>query len=202
MSALSQTQQGQLEALIMNRRTALLTIASALPLGGCLQPRYTGAVLDPRPKDAYTLATGDKLRIIVFGQDSLSNIYTVDGAGRITMPLIGVVAVGGLTTAAAGSAIEGKLRAGYVREPKVTVEVDTYRPFFILGEVTNSGQFPYVNGMTVQTAVAIAGGFTPRAERVRAELTRGSRGQVVTAEVPIEFPIRPGDTIVIKERWF
>ena len=186
----------------MNRRTALLAIASALPLGGCLQSRPTGAILDPRQRDAYTLATGDKLRIIVFGQDSLSNIYAVDSAGRVIMPLIGPVMVGGLTTQQAASAIEGKLRGGYIREPKVTVEVDTYRPFFILGEVTTSGQFPFVNGMTVQTAVAIAGGFTPRANRDRAELTRRSRGEIVVAEVPMEFPVRPGDTITIKERWF
>ena len=96
-----------------------------------------------------------------------------------------------------------KLKAGYVREPKVTVEVDVYRPFFVLGEVTTSGQFPYVNGMTVQTAVAIAGGYTPRAAKDYAELTRqGSDGRLVTASVPITFPVRPGDTIVIKERWF
>jgi polysaccharide export outer membrane protein len=114
------------------------------------------------------------------------------------MPLIGAVQVGGLSTAAASAAVEAKLKAGYVREPKVTVEVDTYRPFFILGEVTNSGQFPYVNAMTVQTAVAIAGGFTPRAQRNYAEVTR--RGRV--AEVPITYTVRPGDTIVIKERWF
>lgn len=167
-----------------------------------MQPRYTGAVLEPHSREGYTLASGDKLRIIVFGQDNLSNIYVVDGAGRITMPLIGPVAVGTISTQAAGSAIEAKLRSGFVREPKVTVEVDTYRPFFILGEVTNSGQFPFVTGMTVQTAVAIAGGFTPRGDRTHAELTRKSRGQIVVAEVPIEFPVRPGDTIVIKERWF
>jgi polysaccharide export outer membrane protein len=118
------------------------------------------------------------------------------------MPLIGPVALGGMTTQQAASAIEAKLRGGYIREPKVTVEVDSYRPFFILGEVTTSGQFPYVNGMTVQTAVAIAGGFSPRGDRSRAELTRRVRGEIVVAEVPMEFPIRPGDTITIKERWF
>jgi polysaccharide export outer membrane protein len=186
----------------MNWRTALLTIASALPLAGCFPVRYTGAILEAHPKDGYTLATGDKLRIIVFGQENLSNLYTVDGTGRITMPLIGNVQVGGDTTQRAAAQIEAKLKAGYVREPKVTVEIETYRPFFILGEVTNSGQFPYVNGMTVQTAVAIAGGFSARAERHFAELTRRSRGEVVVAEVPVEFPVRPGDTIVIKERWF
>ena len=152
---------------------------------------------------AYTLSSGDRLRIIVFGQDNLSNIYAVDGSGRISMPLIGLVPVAGQSTAQVEHAIAVKLKAGYVREPKVTVEVDVYRPFFVLGEVTTSGQFPYVNGMTVQTAVAIAGGYTPRAAKDYAELTRqGSDGRLVTAAVPITFPVRPGDTIVIKERWF
>ena len=187
----------------MNRRSALLLLAAALPLGGCLQPSATGSIGPVRSGgEAYTLSTGDKLRIIVFGQDSLSNIYQVDGSGRIMMPLIGLVTVGGMSTVAAGEAIEAKLRSGYVREPKVTVEVDTYRPFFILGEVTTSGQFPFVNGMTVQTAVAIAGGFTPRAHRSYAEVTRRTPRGIQTAEVPISYAVRPGDTIVIKERWF
>ena len=174
-----------------------------MPLGGCLQPRTTGAIgVEPRGAEPYVLSTGDKLRIIVFGQDSLSNIYQVDASGRITMPLIGPIAVAGMSTASATGAIEGRLRAGYIREPKVTVEVDTYRPFFILGEVTTSGQFPFVNGMTAQTAVAIAGGFTPRAQRGYADVTRRTPQGVRTVEVPINYPLRPGDTVVIKERWF
>lgn len=186
----------------MNRRRALLLLASAVPLAACSRPVTTGAILDTRTSDAYTLATGDRLRVIVFGQDTLSNIYQVDGSGRITMPLIGTVPIAGQTTVAAAGSIETKLKSGFIREPKVTVEVDTYRPFFILGEVTTSGQFPYVSGMTVQTAVAIAGGFTPRAQRGAAEVTRRTpRGNVV-AEVPITFQLRPGDTVVIKERWF
>ena len=118
------------------------------------------------------------------------------------MPLIGPVQVGGMSTTSAAGEIEAKLKGGYIREPKVTVEVDTYRPFFILGEVTTSGQFPFVNGMTVQTAVAIAGGFTPRADRDVAEVTRRTTRGVITGEVAITYPVRPGDTIVIKERWF
>ena len=184
----------------MNRRTALLALA--LPLAGCARARTTGSIPDPKLGDPYTLATGDRLRIIVFGQDTLSNLYQVDGSGRVTMPLIGPVAVGWLTTAAASAAIEAKLSQGYIREPKVTVEVDTYRPFFILGEVTTSGQFPFVTGMTVQTAVAIAGGFTPRADRDVANITRRTPRGNVTGEVPITYPVRPGDTVVIKERWF
>jgi polysaccharide export outer membrane protein len=84
----------------------------------------------------------------------------------------------------------------------VTVEVDAYRPFFILGEVTTSGQFAFVNGMTVQTAVAIAGGYTPRADRSYAEITRQlPEGQAI-GNLPVTAAVRPGDTVVIKERWF
>ena len=82
------------------------------------------------------------------------------------------------------------------------MEVEQYRPFFVLGEVTTSGQFPFVNGMTVQNAVAIAGGFTPRAERDVATVTRTVRGELMSATVPITYPVRPGDTITIRERWF
>jgi polysaccharide export outer membrane protein len=110
--------------------------------------------------------------------------------------------VAGKTTAQVEHEIAEKLKGGYIREPKVTVEIDTYRPFFILGEVTNSGQFPYVNGMTVQTAVAIAGGYTPRAAKDYAELTRQTPRGLLAGVVPITYPVRPGDTIVIKERWF
>lgn len=185
----------------MKRRSALLLLAS-LPLAACANPPLRSSGLDASARAPYTLASGDRLRIIVFGQDNLSNIYAVDGTGRIAMPLIGPVPVAGLTTAAASALITTKLRAGYIREPKVTVEVDTYRPFFILGEVTTPGQFPFVNGLTVQRAVAIAGGFTPRGNKTYAEITRQTAYGPVVGNVPIDYPVRPGDTIVIKERWF
>ncbi len=186
----------------MNRRSVLLLLACAAPLAGCASASRQAEGLDRAAQGPYTLASGDRLRIIVFGQDNLSNIYAVDGSGRVVLPLIEAVPVAGMTTSQAARAIEARLREGYLREPKVTVEVEAYRPFFILGEVTNSGQFPFVNGMTVQTAVAIAGGFTPRAARQHAEITRQSGDGIVTASVPITSPVRPGDTIVIKERWF
>ena len=190
----------------MNRRAFILALSTTLALGGCLRPNYRTDELDATGTGSiaprYTLAAGDKLRIIVFGQDNLSNIYAVDGAGRVAMPLIGTVMVGGQTTAQAARAIEKKLSDGFVREPHVTVEVDAYRPFFILGEVTTSGQYPYVNGMTVETAVAIAAGFNPRAARDYAILTRDGPGGLVNGVVPMSYPVRPGDTIVIKERFF
>ncbi len=118
------------------------------------------------------------------------------------MPLIGTVVAHGQTTRSLEAAIAGRLRNGYLREPKVSVEVEQYRPFFILGEVTQSGQYPYVNGMTVQTAVAIAGGFQPRADRYVADVARHINGEVVTGRVPLDTPVRPGDTITIRERFF
>lgn len=186
----------------MIARRSFLAIALLAPAACAPRPELTDASADAFGRAPYLLAAGDKLRIIVFGQDNLSNVYAVDSLGRISMPLIGTVEVFGKTTQQLEKAIEGRLRAGFLREPKVTVDVETYRPFFILGEVSASGQFAYVNGMTVQTAVAIAGGFTPRAQRAYAEITRLVDGQPMAASVPIHFPVRPGDTITIKERWF
>ena len=108
----------------------------------------------------------------------------------------------GKTTAGLAAAITARLRNGFIREPSVAVEIESYRPFFILGEVTTSGQYPYVSGMTVETAVAIAAGFGPRAARDYAVLTREGPGGLVSGIVPMTYPVRPGDTIVVKERWF
>jgi polysaccharide export outer membrane protein len=171
-----------------------------LVLGACAATTYSAA-LDTDTNAPYTLGSGDRLRIIVFGQDSLSNSYAVDGTGHISMPLIGTVtAVGG--TAALARKIEARLRDGFIRNPSVSVEVEAFRPFFILGDVTTSGQYPYVNGMTAETAVAIAGGFTARAYRDMVDVTRTIDGHPLTASVPILHMIKPGDTIVVRERYF
>ncbi len=171
-------------------------------LQGCAGARYRADAFDASVNAPYTLAAGDRLRVIVFGQDSLTNSFAVDSSGHIAMPLIGLTPAAGRTTAELAREIEQKLRNGYVRDPRVSVEVEAFRPFFVLGEVTNSGQFPYVNGMTVQTAVAIAGGYTPRAEKHTADLTRTVDGVPYTGNVPVTQAVRPGDTIVIRERFF
>ena len=150
----------------------------------------------------YTLGAGDKLRIVVFGQDGISNAYTVDAGGNVNLPLIGTVPARGATTQQLSQRIAERLKQGYVREPHVTVEVETYRPFFILGEVTTPGQYPYVADMTVEKAIAIAGGFAPRAFKQTVELTRTAQGQQITTAVPLSYPLRPGDTLLVKERWF
>ena len=169
---------------------------TAVPIG-LVGPKAVASTDGP-----YLLDTGDRLRIIVFGQAELSNLYTVDQTGRLSVPLIGNVAVRGLTTKETEDQIASALRNGFLKTPQVTVEVETYRPFFVLGEVTQPGQYPYVLGMTAQTAVAIARGFTPRARQATVEITRIVNGELVRAEVPIHHPLRPGDTIQIFERWF
>ncbi len=188
----------------MMRLCLSIALLCALSLGGCAyrQQQYRAEFFDEAHQHTYTLASGDRLRVIVFGQDSLSNVYAVDGSGRLSMPLIGAVEAQGRTTQGLEREIEAKLRNGFLREPRVSVEVDQFRPFFILGEVNQSGQYPYVNGMTVQTAVAIAGGFTPRGAQSYAVITRNIDGEPATSDVPITYPIMPGDTIAIKERLF
>jgi polysaccharide export outer membrane protein len=146
----------------------------------------------------YHLDAGDKLRVVVYGQDGLTNTYAIDAGGSITMPLIGAVAARGKTPAGLASDISARLRNGYIREPSVAVEVETYRPFFILGEVAAPGQYPYVPNMSVESAVAIAGGFSPRAKRDAVTLTHNASRMIV----PLGTSISPGDTILVGERWF
>jgi polysaccharide export outer membrane protein len=150
----------------------------------------------------YTLGSGDRLRVTVFGQENLSRTYPVDAGGFISLPLIGAVEARGVSTFELEGRIASALKQKYVKDPKVTVEVETHRPFFILGEVRNGGQYPYVAGMTVQTAVAIAGGFTARAKKRSVQLTRQVNGATVNQTVPATWKIRPGDTITVKERFF
>ncbi len=153
-------------------------------------------------QQTYTLDSGDKLRVVVFGQDGITNSYMVDAGGNISLPLVGIVPARGFSTQQLSHMIAERLKQGYVREPHVSVEVEAYRPFFILGEVTNPGQYPYVANMTAETAIAIAGGFAPRAAKGKVEITRSAPGQQMHGDVPLGFPLRPGDTIVVKERWF
>ena len=198
--------------------------AYAPPQPQYAQPQYTQPAYTPQPRyaaprvasparsyayaspaagqPAYTLDSGDKLRVVVFGQDGITNSYVVGADGNVNLPLVGSVPARGFTTAQLSQMISERLKQGYVREPHVSVEVETYRPFFILGEVTTPGQYAYVANMTAETAVAIAGGFSPRADKRKIELTRNAPGQSFKGDVPLNYPIRPGDTVVVKERWF
>ncbi len=158
---------------------------------------------DPvRYDSAYHLDAGDRLRVVVYGQEGLTNTYAIDAAGAITMPLIGTVPARGRTPAGLASEISAKLRNGFIREPSVAVEIEAYRPFFILGEVAAPGQYPYVPNMTVESAIAIAGGFSPRAKRDAVTLTHTDASGSGRFVVPLGTPIGPGDTVFVNERWF
>ena len=151
---------------------------------------------------AYHLDAGDKLRVVVYGQEGLTNTYAVSAGGSITMPLIGSVPARGRTTAGLAADIAAKLRAGFIREPSVAVEIEAYRPFFILGEVAAPGQYPYVPNMTVESAVAIAGGFSPRARRDSVTITHSDVSGTARYVVPPGSAVSPGDTVLVGERWF
>ncbi len=196
-------------------RAALVCLLTALALSGCMRRSAPVAVVQPAVyaapmpapmpvayDAAYRLDAGDRLRVVVYGQEGLTNTYAIDAGGSITLPLIGAVRAQGLTPAGLAAEITGKLRNGYIREPSVAVEIEAYRPFFILGEVAAPGQYPYVPNMSVESAVAIAGGFSPRAKRDRVTLTHTDAGGSMRAVVPLGTPINPGDTVLVGERWF
>jgi len=151
---------------------------------------------------SYHLDAGDKLRVVVYGQEGLTNTYAIDAGGSITMPLIGSVPARGRTPAGLAAEISAKLRAGFIRDPSVAVEIEAYRPFFILGEVAAPGQYPYVPNMTVESAVAIAGGFSARARRDQVTVTHTDASGTARYVVPPGTSISPGDTVLVGERWF
>ncbi|WP_337266577.1 polysaccharide biosynthesis/export family protein [Oryzifoliimicrobium ureilyticus] len=185
-----------------NTFIALALAVVAFITSGCntykpAPPAFNEAALQP-----YHLDSGDRLRITVFDQPSMSNTYTVDQAGYIAFPLVGQVAARGRTLQQLSGQIAQKLRQGYLRDPDVTIDIDRYRSVFIMGEVGQPGQYAYVPGMTVQNAIAVAGGFTPRANQSTVDVTRKINGEVLTGRVNISSAIIAGDTIYVRERLF
>ena len=169
---------------------------------------WDATVMPPGPQivadhdPPYLLDSGDRLRVFVYGQPNLSRLYTVDHVGFISVPLIGAVKARGKTTFDVSATIKYRLGRKYVRDPQVTVDIHQNRPFFILGEVRSPGQYPYVSGMTVQSAVAIAGGFSERANESTLQITRRINGVVAKIDVPRDHILLPGDTVYVYERWF
>ena len=178
----------------------LLALALMLPLTGCVTTRPATYLVET--KGPYQLDTGDVVRVTVYGDEELSDSYRIDDSGAIAFPLVGPVAVRGVTTSVAAGRLAGALSNGYMRNPDVAVEVAEYRPFFIQGEVENAGQYTYVYGMTVRAAISTSGGFSDTADRNRAVVYRRQGEQMIKGTVNLDFPIYPGDTVVILERWF
>lgn len=157
---------------------------------------------DPAAGFEYHLGAGDKVRIIVFGEESLTGEFFVSGAGKISFPLIGEIDALGVTVPQLQAAIAAKLADGYLKQPRVSAEVLNYRPFYILGEVMKPGEYPYTNGLTVLNAVATAQGFTYRADTHKVYIKRAATDSEKQSPLTPVTPVLPGDTIRIGERLF
>lgn len=183
-------------------RTALLLLLSlGLAVPAAADSQSAAPISAEAP--AYILGTGDKIRITVFGEPKMDGEYVVSSTGVVSFPLIGNIPARGQTVEAMQEDIRAKLAAGYLKDPRVSAEVLTYRPFYILGEINKPGEYPFVNGITVQQAVAMAGGFSYRANTRRVFIKRA----LDTAERPVEIKgvavtLAPGDTIRVGERFF
>lgn len=188
---------------VAGRDAAIASLAiAALLLASCSQ----GSGLPPlpgTPPGAYRLGPDDQVRIITFGEEQLTGQFRVNDRGIIAIPLLGAIPAAGATTAQLERTIEQRLKEKHVLlDPSVSVEVLTYRPIFILGEVEKPGQYPYQPGMTVLTAVAVAGGFTYRAETDDASILRTINAHSVEGRVPRGTEVLPGDVITVFQRYF
>ena len=164
-------------------------------------PPVSGGAPADLVTSTYRLGSGDRVKITVFRHEDLSGEFALDGAGNFAMPLIGEIQAYGLTTRELEARLQQKLQDGYLVEPQVSVEVLNYRPFYILGEVKTPGAYPYVNGMTVLNAVALAGGFSYRAKQSDFLLQRGGSNSG-SNEVQGDAALVPGDIVTVQERFF
>ena len=150
----------------------------------------------------YRLGSADQLRVTVFGEPELSGEYVLDGTGTVSLPLIGEVPALNLTVREFQRAVEARYADGYLREPRINAEVLNYRPFYILGEVRQPGEYPYTNGLTVLNAVATAGGFTYRANESFILIKGAEDSEEFRLKLDPSTQILPGDTIRVVERFF
>jgi polysaccharide biosynthesis/export protein len=182
--------------------TRLILGLSMLSLVAC----SPGGDLPPIPDahaNNYRLGVDDQVRVITFGEDQLTGTFRVNDSGMIAIPLLGAVKAAGLTSAQLGDEIATELkRKQLLRSPSVAVEISQYRPIFILGEVKNPGQYPYAPGMTMLTAVSVAGGFTYRGIKDYGSVVRNEDGQPQEGIIRRQGLVQPGDVITIYERTF
>lgn len=196
-------------------RSASITIAltGAVLVGACssqpaevptAQVSAGASSLGTKPEVSriYRLGIGDKVKVTVFGEADLSGQYEVGANGQLSLPLIGEIAAKGLGIGDLREAIAGRLRQGYLKDPKVSVEILTYRPFYVHGEVRSGGEFAFKNGVTIRDAIAIAGGYTYRANHDYVLLIKEGTSQEVRVALPSTSPVMPGDNIRIPERFF
>lgn len=151
----------------------------------------------------YRLGAGDKIRVVVLADPEFSGDYEVDASGNISARMIGRLSALGMTTAELEAALVQRYRSGgYLRDPKLSVELISMRPFFVMGEIARPGSYPYVAGLTVAQAVAIAGGYTRRASTSRMKIKRFGSPANTDEAVTEDTTVNPGDIIRVPERYF
>lgn len=194
----------QQRGLASPTRRALLVLASGMLLAGCAvppgPPPATGTEGENPPE--YVLGTGDRIRLTVFNEPTLSGEFEIDASGVISLPLIGNVKATGRTPRQLEETIRGQLSSGYMRDPRVNVEVLKYRPFYIIGEITKPGEYDYRNGMNLLSAVAVAGGFTYRANDQMVYIRRAGQTQEHSYPATTTTMVYPGDIVRVPERLF
>lgn len=169
---------------------------------GPVSPSEQQALIESAATTSPTLHPGEKIRVIVFGEDRLSGEYEIDPAGFVSLPLAGTIKAAGLSKQQLERDLSKKFSGEYLRNPRVTVDVTSFRPFYILGEVTKAGEYPFKSGLNVMSAIAIAGGTTYRANRSTVLIQHiGENG---FREYPLSptIPVSPGDLIRVPERYF
>ncbi|KQM13769.1 polysaccharide biosynthesis/export family protein [Novosphingobium sp. Leaf2] len=169
---------------------------------GCAGSRPLPDMAISSAEGAYTLGAGDKLRITVYGEEKLTGEYLVDGSGAIAFPLLGAIKAKGLTPPLLAQVITDALKNGYIDNPSVAIDVLNFRPYYILGEVNKPGEYPFVEGLTVFSAVAKSEGFTYRADEKRVVIRHKNGDAEILYRLDGMTPVQPGDTIRVLERRF
>ena len=190
-------------ALVVAAMSSVSPSWSAQPAIGAVAP--SAATTDSSRQtdlEAYRLGSGDKVRVNVYGEESLSGEFFVSGDGKVSLPLVGEVQASGLTVKSFQDEVQQAFRNGYLKEPRVSAEVLNYRPFYILGEISHPGEYPYTSGLTVFNAVATAGGFTYRANKGHVYIRRTNDTEEQRLPLTSTTLVAPGDTIRIGERLF
>lgn len=182
--------------LCARRMAVVLGLAATLVVGPWAGPAPAQSLQE------YRLGPGDRLSIKVFGNDDLSGEFEVDSLGRMSLPLLGLVEANNKTIAELQAEVTDGLDRDYIVNPRVTIQVINYRPFFILGQVTKPGSYPYIAGITVRQAIAVAGGFTRRAREEPVIVIHANDPGFAKNEVGLDTPVLPGDTLEVERRLF
>lgn len=167
-------------------------------------PKAPAANLGANPELSriYRLGVGDKVKVTVFGESELSGPFEIGASGMLALPLIGEIPAKGQTITDLRQAVEKRLKSGYLKDPKVSVEVIAYRPFYVHGEVRSGGEVAFKNGVTIRDAIAISGGYTYRANHSYVLLIREGSAQEMRVDLPSIDIVMPGDNIRVPERFF